>query len=64
MTQKQSVEPRTVSMYPADWMKVERIANTSGVRSLSAALRLIISEFERMKNEKTEDQHGQRVTVA
>lgn len=52
MTQvKTPVEPRTVSMYSDDWRSVERVADTSGVRSLSAALRLIIREFERRQKE-------------
>lgn len=65
MTAKQPVEPRNVSLYPDDWQTVARVADTSGVRSLSAALRIIIREFERQQaEEEEEEQHGNLITVS
>lgn len=37
---------RNVSMYPSDWELVERVAHETGVRGVSAALRIIIREWE------------------
>lgn len=46
--QKQRIEPRNISMYPDDWQTVAKVADLTGVRSLSAALRIIIREFALM----------------
>lgn len=48
---KQSAEPRTVTMYPDEWLMVMQVADTTGIRNLSAALRLIIREFARMQQQ-------------
>ena len=62
--QKQRTKKQAVSMYPDDWQTVARVADTTGVRSLSAALRLIIREFERcQKRETAEEPHGNLITV-
>jgi hypothetical protein len=34
-----------VSLYPQDWRDVEQVAEKSGVRNVSAALRVILQEW-------------------
>jgi hypothetical protein len=41
--------PRNVSMYPDQWALVESVAEDAGKLSLSAALRLILSEWQQLK---------------
>jgi len=42
-------EAHNVSLYPSDWRDVERIAQETGIRSTSAALRLILQEWRQIR---------------
>lgn len=44
--EKDKTKPGTITLYPDDWNTIQRIADTTGVRTISAALRIIIREFE------------------
>jgi len=48
----EKVEARNVTMYPGDWADVERLAITSGVQSLSGALRIIVREWRAFKRQE------------
>jgi hypothetical protein len=41
--------PRNISMYPDQWALVEAVAQDAGKLSLSAAVRLILSEWQQLK---------------
>ncbi|MBN1874718.1 MAG: hypothetical protein JXA33_10850 [Anaerolineae bacterium] len=41
------VKARNVSLYPRDWQAVHEVAEKSGVKSVSAALRIIIQEWRK-----------------
>ena len=47
--EKPKSEPRTITMYPEDWETISRFAQTSGVKTLSAAMRIILQEWRRMQ---------------
>ena len=40
---------RNISMYPDQWALVESVAQEAGTPSLSAAVRLILSEWQQLK---------------
>jgi hypothetical protein len=46
---KPRVSSRNVSMYPEQWAFVEQVARESGGLSVSAALRLIVTEWQQDK---------------
>lgn len=52
MHEDEKVEARNVTMYPRDWAVVERLALSSGVQSLSGALRLIVQEWRALKRQE------------
>ena len=43
--------PRTVMMYPDQWALVEDINEQQDLRSLSHALRFVVNEYRRMKEQ-------------
>jgi hypothetical protein len=50
------IEPHNVSLYPSDWRIIEQVARETGIRSMSAALRLILKEWRTHKaNEVNND---------
>lgn len=46
---KPKSEPKTITMYPEDWETVSQFAQTSGVKTLSAAMRIILQEWRRVQ---------------
>jgi hypothetical protein len=46
---KPRVTSRNVSMYPEQWALVEQVARNLGGLSVSAALRLIVTEWQQVK---------------
>jgi len=42
---EERIEAHNVSLYPRDWRDVVAVAEESGVRTLSAALRIILQEW-------------------
>jgi hypothetical protein len=42
-------EAHNISLYPQDWRDVEKVAEQSGVRSISAALRIILQEWRQIR---------------
>jgi hypothetical protein len=56
--------PRNITLYPLDIEIIQAVAEKmpdTGRRNLSAALRLIIREFERMQ--QTEEDHNDQLIV-
>lgn len=49
---EERIEPRNISMYPSDWEAVAQVADLSGVKSLSCALRIIIREWKAQQEER------------
>jgi len=45
MNNKETVEPRNVTMYPSHWQIVDQYAQDRGYPSTSAALRRIVDEW-------------------
>jgi len=38
-------KPRNISLYQKDWEDIEQVAEQSGVKSISAAVRIILQEW-------------------
>lgn len=56
MTQDKHSKPRSISMYPFEWEQVTQVAQRTGVRTLSAALRIIISEWADLQRDQQDQQ--------
>jgi len=52
------VEPRNVSMYPRDWEIIDCEAKRLDLTSTSAALRVIVREWRRMKDEESSSEQS------
>lgn len=42
---EEKAEARNITLYPDDWRDVARVAEQSGVKSISAAVRIILQEW-------------------
>jgi hypothetical protein len=49
MPNQETVEPRTVTMYPSHWEQVDAYSLVMGYGSTSAALRRIVDEWRQFK---------------
>ena len=47
--ERETVEPRNVTMYPRHWQTVDQYAQDRGYPSTSAALRRIVDEWSQFK---------------
>ena len=49
---------QTITLYPADWQDIATVADQSGVRGTSAALRIILQQWRICKREASHDASG------
>ena len=59
---KKKVVPRNVSLYPQDWHDIQRVAQRTGVRSISAALRFILQEWRSRAIIKKQESNHEKFT--
>lgn len=52
----EKVERRNISMYPAEWQVVERVDQQHGLQNTSAALRMIVNDWERRQSHECRPQ--------